>query len=126
MKNTVIALLWVVLFIFFGIYIDNKVECFGINYIKKIESTYEIIHDENWQEAENMLNNLFEELDTQKDFWLKVLNHQYYDDLNFELNLVKNAIYCKNKIRALEELEKIKSILKNLIADEKCNLNYIF
>lgn len=126
MKNTIIALIWVVLFIFFGIYIDNKVEVFGVNYIKEVETTYEIINDENWQEAEKMLNNLFEELDTQKDFWLKVLNHQYYDDLNLELNLVKNAIYCKNKIRALEELEKIKSILKNLIADEKCNLNYIF
>lgn len=126
MKNTIIALIWVVLFIFLGIYIDNKVEVFGVNYIKEVETTYEIINDENWQEAEKMLNNLFEELDTQKDFWLKVLNHQYYDDLNLELNLVKNAIYCKNKIRALEELEKIKSILKNLIADEKCNLNYIF
>lgn len=126
MKNTIIALIWVVLFIFFGIYIDNKVETFGINYIKEIENTYEIIHDEKWQEADKMLDNLFEKLDTQKDFWLKVLNHQYYDDLNLELNLVKNDIYCKNKIRALEELEKIKSILKNLIADEKCNLNYIF
>ena len=73
-----------------------------------------------------MLDDLEARLDTQKDFWLKVLDHQYYDDLSLELNLVRNAVYCKNKIRALEELEKIKSILQNLIADEKCNWNYIF
>ena len=107
MKNTIIALIWVILFILFGIYIDNRVEDFGIDYIKDVEATYEVIHDD-------------------KDFWLKVLDHQYYDDLSLELNLVRNAVYCKNKIRALEELEKIKSILQNLIADEKCNWNYIF
>ena len=126
MKNTIIALIWVVLFILFGIYIDNRVENFGIDYIKDVEATYEVIHDDEWEYADEMLDDLVERLDTQKHFWLKVLDHKYYDDLNLELNLVKNAVYCKNKIRALEELEKIKSILQNLIADEKCNLNYIF
>ena len=62
----------------------------------------------------------------QKDFWLKVLDHQYYDDLNLELGLAKNAVQCKNKIRGLESLEKVESILQNLMADEKCNWNYIF
>ena len=126
MKNTIIALIWVVLFILFGIYIDNRVENFGIAYIKDVEATYEVIHDDEWAYADEMRDDLAARLDTQKNFWLKVLDHKYYDDLNLELNLVKNAVYCKNKIRALEELEKIKSILQNLIADEKCNLNYIF
>ncbi|WP_370839010.1 hypothetical protein [Intestinibacter bartlettii] len=43
-----------------------------------------------------------------------------------ELGLAKNAVYCKNKIRGLESLEKVESILQNLMADEKCNWNYIF
>lgn len=126
MRNTIIALIWIVLFILFGIYIDSKVEGFCVDYKKDVEATYEVVHDDNWEDADEMLDNLVKRLDTQKDFWLKVLNHQYYDDLNLELNLVKNAIYCKNKIRALEELENIKSILRNLMADEKCNWNYIF
>ena len=103
-----------------------RLEDFGIDYIKDVEATYEVIHDDKWEYADEMLDDLEARLDTQKDFWLKVLDHQYYDDLSLELNLVRNAVYCKNKIRALEELEKIKSILQNLIADEKCNWNYIF
>ena len=103
------------MFILFGIYIDNRVEDFGIDYIKDVEATYEVIHDDKWEYADEMLDDLEARLDT-----------QYYDDLSLELNLVRNAVYCKNKIRALEELEKIKSILQNLIADEKCNWNYIF
>ena len=89
-------------------------------------SVYEVIHDENWDEADKKLDDLVKKLDRQKDFWLKVLDHQYYDDLNLELGLAKNAVYCKNKIRGLESLEKVESILQNLMADEKCNWNYIF
>lgn len=126
MRSTVIALTWVVLFIFFGLYIDNKVEVFGVEYIKDIQRTYDVVHDGDWRQSDIMVDELFEKIDTQKDLWLKVLNHQYYDDLKLELNLVKNAIFCENKIRALEGLERTKSILLNIIDDEKCNLNYIF
>lgn len=126
MRNTIIALTWVILFILFGLYIDNKVENFCIDYTKDVQETYEVIHSENWDEADKMLDDLVKKLDTQKDFWLKVLDHQYYDDLNLELGLVKNAVYCKNKIRGLEGLERVESILQNLMADEKCNWNYIF
>ena len=115
MRNTIIALTWVILFILFGLYIDNKVENFCIDYTKDVQATYEVIHDENWDEADKKLEDLVKKLEMQKDFWLKVLDHQYYDDLN-----------CKNKIRGLESLEKVESILQNLMADEKCNWNYIF
>ena len=126
MRNTIIALTWVILFILFGVYIDSKVETFCIDYTKDVQATYEVIHDENWDEADKKLDDLVKKLDRQKDFWLKVLDHQYYDDLNLELGLAKNAVYCKNKIRGLESLEKVEYILQNLMADEKCNWNYIF
>ena len=82
MRNTIIALTWVILFILFGLYIDNKVENFCIDYTKDVQETYEVIHDENWDEADKKLDDLVKKLDRQKDFWLKVLDHQYYDDLN--------------------------------------------
>ena len=126
MRSTIISLTWVILFIFFGIYIDNKVESFGTKYIDDIESTYYVVHEGDWTKSDKMVDDLSKKLETQRDLWLKVLNHQYYDDIQLELNLVKNAIYCENKIRALEGLEKTKSILLNIIDDEKCNLNYIF
>ena len=126
MRNTIIALTWVIFFIFFGLYIDNKVEKFCIGYTKEVQATYEVIHNENWDEADKRLDDLVKKLDTQKDFGLKVLDHQYYDDLNLELGLAKNAVYCKNEIRGLEALERVESILQNLMADEKCNWNYIF
>ena len=88
-----------------------KVENFCIDYTKDVQETYEVIHDENWDEADKKLDDLVKKLDRQKDFWLKVLDHQYYDDLNLELGLAKNAVYCKNKIRGLESLEKVESIL---------------
>ena len=126
MRNTIIALTWVILFILFGVYIDSKVETFCIDYTKDVQATYEVIHDENWDEADKKLDDLVKKLDRQKDFWLKVLDHQYYDDLNLELGLAKNKKKKKNKIRGLESLEKVESILQNLMADEKCNWNYIF
>ena len=91
MRNTIIALTWVILFILFGVYIDSKVETFCIDYTKDVQATYEVIHDENWDEADKKLDDLVKKLDRQKDFWLKVLDHQYYDDLNLELGLAKNA-----------------------------------
>ena len=84
MRNTIIALTWVILFILFGLYIDNKVENFCIDYTKDVQETYEVIHDENWDEADKKLEDLVKKLEMQKDFWLKVLDHQYYDDLNLE------------------------------------------
>ena len=101
-------------------------ESFGTEYIDEIESTYYVVHEGDWTKSDKMVDDLSKKLETQRDLWLKVLNHQYYDDIQLELNLVKNAIYCENKIRALEGLEKTKSILLNIIDDEKCNLNYIF
>ena len=73
MRNTIIALTWVILFILFGLYIDNKVENFCIDYTKDVQETYEVIHDENWDEADKKLDDLVKKLDRQKDFWLKVL-----------------------------------------------------
>ena len=87
MRNTIIALTWVILFILFGLYIDNKVENFCIDYTKDVQETYEVIHDENWDEADKKLEDLVKKLEMQKDFWLKVLDHQYYDDLNLELKM---------------------------------------
>lgn len=125
MKSTIVSIVWVAIFLFLGFYIDNKVENFVKDYIQNVETTYEVIYDEKWKQSDKMLEDLFKKIKTQRNLWLKVLNHQYYDDIQLELNLIKNAIYCKDKIRALESLERIKSILFNIIDDEKCNLNYI-
>ncbi len=125
MKSTIVSIVWVAIFLFLGFYIDNKVENFGMNYIQDVEATYEVVYDEKWEQSDKMLEDLLKKIKSQRNLWLKVLNHQYYDDIQLELNLIKNAIYCKDKIRALESLERIKSILFNIIDDEKCNLNYI-
>ena len=126
MKSTIVAVVWVLLFLIFGFYIDHRVENFGQDYIQDVEATYRVVYEQDWDKSDKMLDDLFDKIKTQRDLWLKVLNHQYYDDIQLELNLVKNAIYCKNKIRALEGLERVKSILLNIIDDEKCNFNYIF
>ena len=126
MKSTIVSVVWVLLFLIFGFYIDHRVENFGQDYIQYVEATYRVVYEEDWDKSDKMLEDLFDKIKTQRDLWLKVLNHQYYDDIQLELNLIKNAIYCKNKIRALEGLERIKSILLNIIDDEKCNFNYIF
>lgn len=126
MRSTIIAITWVVLFIFLGIYIDNRVESFGTEYTNKVEFTYDLVRQEDWEESDKMVDELFQILETQRDFWLKVLDHKYYDDIKLELSLVQNAVYCQDKVRALEQLEKVKSILSNIIVDGKCNLNYIF
>lgn len=126
MRSTIIALGWVILFIFFGIYIDNRVESFGTEYTKEVEFTCDLVREEDWKESNEMVDELFQKLETQRDFWLRVLDHKYYDDIKLELILVQNAVDCEDKVRALENLEKIKSILSNIIADGKCDLNYIF
>lgn len=126
MKSTIISIVWVIIFIFFGIYIDKDIEKFTVGYIKEIENAYEVISDENWDESKEILDKLSSELETQRDLWLKVLNHQYYNDIELQLNLVKNNVNCKDKERSLEGMEKIKYILQNIIDDEKCSTNYIF
>ena len=119
-------ILTTLIFIFFGIYIDNRVESFGTEYTKEVEFTCDLVREEDWKESNEMVDELFQKLETQRDFWLRVLDHKYYDDIKLELSLVQNAVDCEDKVRALENLEKIKSILSNIIADGKCDLNYIF
>lgn len=126
MKSTVIAIAWVIIFICFGIYIDKDIQKFTVDYIKDVDSTYELIYDKDWEKAEENLDILTKKLESQKDLWLKVLNHQYYNDIYLELSLIKNALRCKDRAKSLEGIEKIKYILHNIIDDEKCTANYIF
>ena len=75
MRNTIIALTWVILFILFGLYIDNKVENFCIDYTKDVQETYEVIHDENW------------------DADLLFVNKIYYNyELNFKFLIPNNLV----------------------------------
>ena len=84
------------------------------------------IKNENWNEASTMLLNVEDQLGSEKNTWYKLINHGYFNEIFASIQILKQSINLKNKMISLQELEKIKMVLENLMEDECYNFNRIF
>lgn len=62
----------------------------------------------------------------EKNYWYKVLNYEYFDEIGLRFNILDKVIYIENKLKFLEEVESIKIYLGNIIESVKFDVNYIF
>ena len=66
------------------------------------------------------------QLESEKNTWYKLINHGYFNEIFASIQILKQSINLKNKMISLQELEKIKMVLENLMEDECYNFNRIF
>ena len=126
MKSSFFVIVGTILFIFLGVLNHDKINEFSNTYLEEFNTIELNIKNENWNEASTMLLNVEDQLGSEKNTWYKLINHGYFNELFASIQILKNSINLKNKMISLQELEKIKMVLENLMEDECYNFNRIF
>ena len=126
MKSTTFVILWTILFVLFGFYVNNKLYDFTEGYKDNISVLEKSIENEDWEKAQKEADSISTIWNKEKNHWYKVLNHEYFDEIGLRFNILDKAIYTENKLKSLEEVESIKTYLGNIIESVKFDVNYIF
>ena len=126
MKSSFFVIVGTILFIFLGVLNHDKINEFSNTYLEEFNTIELNIKNENWNEASTMLLNVEDQLGSEKNTWYKLINHGYYNEIFASIQILKQSINLKNKMISLQELEKIKMVLENLMEDECYNFNRIF
>ncbi|PBE99307.1 hypothetical protein BGU36_17200 [Clostridioides difficile] len=126
MKSATFVILWTILFVLFGFYINNKLYDFTDEYKDNISVLEKSIENEDWEKAKKEADSISTRWAKEKNHWYKVLNHEYFDEIGLKFNILDKAIYTENKLKSLEEVEGIKTYLGNIVESVKFDVNYIF
>ena len=126
MKSSFFVIVGTILFIFLGVLNHDKINEFSNTYLEEFNTIELNIKNENWNEASTMLLNVEDQLGSEKNTWYKLINHGYFNEIFASIQILKQSINLKNKMISLQELEKIKIVLENLMEDECYNFNRIF
>ncbi|VFC47047.1 DUF4363 family protein [Clostridioides difficile] len=126
MRSTTFVILWTILFVLFGFYVNNKLYDFTEGYKDNISVLEKSIENEDWEKAQKEADSISTSWNKEKNHWYKVLNHEYFDEIGLRFNILDKAIYTENKLKSLEEVESIKTYLGNIIESVKFDVNYIF
>ena len=126
MKSTTFVILWTILFVLFGFYVNNKLYDFTEGYKDNISVLEKSIENEDWEKAQKEADSISTSWNKEKNHWYKVLNHEYFDEIGLRFNILDKAIYTENKLKSLDEVESIKTYLGNIIESVKFDVNYIF
>lgn len=126
MKSSYFVIAWTILFIILGLYNHEKISEFSYNYINEINVIEEKVKEDKWEQASYILKDTMMDLEKEKDIWYKLLNHAYFNEIFASLKILHQSISLEEKMPSLKEIEKVKTVLDNLIEDECCNLNRIF
>ncbi|HBG1513914.1 TPA: DUF4363 family protein, partial [Clostridioides difficile] len=123
MKSTTFVILWTILFVLFGFYVNNKLYDFTEGYKDNISVLEKSIENEDWEKAQKEADSISTSWNKEKNHWYKVLNHEYFDEIGLRFNILDKAIYTENKLKSLEEVESIKTYLGNIIESVKFDVN---
>ena len=126
MKFSFFVIVGTILFIFLGVLNHDKINEFSNTYLEEFNTIELNIKNENWNESSTMLLNVEDQLESEKNTWYKLINHGYFNEIFASIQILKQSINLKNKMISLQELEKIKMVLENLMEDECYNFNRIF
>ena len=126
MKSSFFVIVGTILFIFLGVLNHDKINEFSNTYLEEFNTIELNIKNENWNESSTMLLNVEDQLESEKNTWYKLINHGYFNEIFASIQILKQSINLKNKMISLQELEKIKLVLENLMEDECYNFNRIF
>lgn len=126
MKSLFSVLTWTFIFLFLGFYINTEIENFSTKYENKISVIENHIIENNWDDAKEDLEDLTKSWHKEKNIWYKLLNHEYFNNVSLNLNILDKAISLSDKPLSFEQIELIKMALDNIVESERCDLNHIF
>lgn len=125
MKSSIAVLIWTILFLLFGLYVNVEVSNFSDKYNSNVEIVEKYIEEDKWLDAKSKLENISKSWYEEKGIWYKLLNHEFFDNVGLSLSILDKSINEKNKSKSFEEIELIKLNLNNIIESQKIDLNHI-
>lgn len=126
LKALVLTILWTIIFLIFGVYVNYKIFNFTEKYDEKIKIIEEYIEINNLEKAREEIELFSKSWHKEKGIWYKLLNHEYFDSICLYLNILEKSILVDDKSNAFQQIENIKTTLDNILESEKCDLNHIF
>lgn len=125
MKSFYYVVIWTILFVIFGVYINFEINKFTDKYIDEIKVIETYIEDDNYDIPKKSLKSLSESWHKEKRLWYKLLDHDNFDTVCLYLNILEKGIDTKNKSQSLEYIQRIIMTLENILEGEKCDWNHI-
>lgn len=126
MKSSLLVVIITLIFVIFASFTHNKINDFSNGYLKDFNRIESNIINNNWDEADTLLSKAIKDFDKEKNIWYKLINHGYFNEIFMSIEILNKSIYLEDKMISLQELERIKMTLQNLMEDELCNFNRIF
>ncbi|MDU2198305.1 MAG: DUF4363 family protein [Peptostreptococcaceae bacterium] len=126
MKSVVGVIVWTILFVLLGIYINDEVYEFTDKYTSNINVIEQHIENGNWSEASKELDYYSKGYYKEKEIWYKILDHTYFDDICLYINILNKSILTENKTQSFIEIERIKMTFDNILESGKFDINHIF
>lgn len=125
MKSLIYVLIWTILFILFGFYVNSEIDEFTDKYTHKVDTIETYIKHDDWKNAKYELDNYHKDFHREKDIWYKLLDHDFFDSVCLYLDILDGSIYSNDKAMSLEQISKIKITLGNILESVKCDLAHI-
>ncbi|MGL5312132.1 MAG: DUF4363 family protein [Peptostreptococcaceae bacterium] len=125
MKSIIYVLIWTVLFVCFGLYINFKILDFTDKYTNDITIVEKYIEDDNFDAAKQELISYSNSWHKERILWYMLLNHENFDSVCLYLNILDKSILVQDKSKCLEYIIRIKVTLENILESEKCDYLHI-
>lgn len=125
MKSLIYVLIYTILFVSFGFYINSEIYEFTDKYTYNVDIIETYIKQDNWKTAKYELDKYKKDFHEEKGMWYKLLNHDYFDNVCLYLDILDGSIYSNDKAISLEQISKIKTTLDNILESVKCDLDHI-
>lgn len=125
MKKLILVILWTILFVLSGVIIHNKATTFSKKYNNDMDKIEQHLYNDNWEEAENVLNKSLNSWKKESNIWYFILNHDQLDNISLHFDTIKQGIKIKDKPLCIEQMELLKRALHYLIDGEEYDLKHI-
>gem|GEM_PF-1080595 len=125
-KSTVLAVVWTVLFLIFGVYISNSVNDVTDKYQDELTKIEHYIDEDKWDNAKENTDRVAENWKKEKSNWYKTLDHASFNMIDTYFNILNKAIIEKDKVNSYEQIENVKSHISNIKGNVNYGPDYIF
>lgn len=125
MRSLLNILLGFAVLISFSVFTYKNIEMSYQTISTNLEQVQKYIADEQWDDAEKVMNEVDSFWSKTENSWAILLDHEALDDIEISIKKLEKYIETKEKPSSLAELETLKVLIKKIIESESLKLNNI-
>lgn len=125
MKSFIGVVVWTLLFIVLGLFVESDLSNFINSYDRRLDSLEGYISNSNYELALDEVLDISRDLNHFKGKWYKLVDHTHYNEVLFCLEVLEDQTTLKDESLYLEYINRIRYAFVNILQDEICDLNHI-